>query len=66
VVGQVADLLITMRQRGLAVLLVEQKLDIALDLCDRVAVLGHGRVVFEGTPAELLAQPTVTAEWLAV
>ena len=66
VVAQVADLLKTMRERGLAVLLVEQKLGLALDLCDRVAVLGQGRVVFEGTPADLLAHPSVTAEWLAV
>lgn len=66
VVSQVADLLQSMRQRGLAVLLVEQKLGIALDLCDRVAVLGHGLVVFEGTPASLLGHPTVSKEWLAV
>lgn len=66
VVAQVAALLVEMRRRGLAVLLVEQKLAIALDLCDRVAVLGHGRVVFEGTPAALREHHALTSEWLAV
>jgi branched-chain amino acid transport system ATP-binding protein len=66
VVAQVAALLAEMRRRGLAVLLVEQKLAIALDLCDRVAVLGHGRVVFEGSPQQLRSNPAVQREWLAV
>jgi branched-chain amino acid transport system ATP-binding protein len=65
-VAQVAALLAEMRRRGLAVLLVEQKLAIALDLCDRVAVLGHGRVVFEGSPQQLRSNPAVQREWLAV
>jgi branched-chain amino acid transport system ATP-binding protein len=66
VVDQVAALLARMRQQGLAVLLVEQKLAIALELCDRVAVLGRGRIVFEGTPAALRADALVQSEWLAV
>jgi branched-chain amino acid transport system ATP-binding protein len=66
VVQQVAALLAEMRRRGLAVLLVEQKLTIALDLCDRCAVLGQGRVVFEGTAGDLRAATAVQQEWLAV
>ena len=66
VVAQIAQLLQRMRAQGLAVLLVEQKLTIALDLCDRVAVLGQGRVVFEGTPAALRADATVQQAWLGV
>jgi branched-chain amino acid transport system ATP-binding protein len=66
VVAQLAALLVEMRTRGLAVLLVEQKLSIALDLCDRVAVLGHGRLTFEGTPAQLSANDKVQQEWLGV
>ena len=66
VVQQVAALLAEMRRRGLAVLLVEQKLAIALDLCDRCVVLGQGRTVFEGSPAALRAAPAVQQEWLAV
>jgi branched-chain amino acid transport system ATP-binding protein len=66
VVAQVADLLAEMRRRGLAVLLVEQKLAIALELCDRVAVLGRGRVVFEGTARELRLNDPVRDAWLGV
>ena len=49
-----------------ATLLVEQKLSIALDISKRVYVMGHGRIVFEGTPAELKANDTVRREWLEV
>ena len=54
------------RGRGIPILLVEQKLAIALDISERVYVLGHGRVVFEGTPAELRAADAVRKEWLEV
>ena len=66
IVGQVARFLEIVRGRGIAVLLVEQKLAFALDISARVYVLGHGRVVFEGTPAELRAADAVRAEWLEV
>ncbi|MBT9488338.1 MAG: ABC transporter ATP-binding protein [Rubrivivax sp.] len=66
VVAEIATLLRRMRAQGLAVLLVEQKLSIALDLCDRVAVLGQGRVVFDGTPAALRADVAVQQAWLGV
>jgi branched-chain amino acid transport system ATP-binding protein len=63
---QVAELLVRMRSRGLAVLLIEQKLTIAKAVSDRCVVLGHGRVVFEGTPQALLDDAAVCAEWLLV
>jgi branched-chain amino acid transport system ATP-binding protein len=66
IAGQVAELLLQARAQGLAVLLIEQKLTIARSIADRCHVLGHGRVVFEGTPAELLNDATVRAEWLHV
>ena len=66
VVRQVADCLLALRARGLAVLLIEQKLTIALEISQRCAVMGHGRVVFEGTPAQLQADATVRREWLEV
>ena len=59
-------LLRELRAQGLAVLLIEQKLDLSLAVADRVAVMGHGRLVFQGTPAELLAAPAVVREWLEV
>ena len=53
-------------RRGVAVLLVEQKLTIALRVAHRVYVMGHGRIVFEGTPEDLRAVPEVRREWLEV
>lgn len=66
VVAQVAALLRDLRAQGLSVLLIEQKLDLSLAVADRTAVMGHGQVVFAGTPAELLAAPGVVREWLEV
>jgi branched-chain amino acid transport system ATP-binding protein len=66
VVEQVARFLEAVRKRGIPILLVEQKLAIALDISERVYVLGHGRVVFQGTPGELRAAAAVRKEWLEV
>ncbi|HEY2029397.1 MAG TPA: ABC transporter ATP-binding protein [Myxococcales bacterium] len=66
VVKEVARFLCEMQKRGVAILLVEQKLAIALDISQRLYVLGHGRVVFSGTPEELRATPGVRKEWLEV
>lgn len=65
-VARVASLLKEIAKRGVATLLVEQKLAIALDIADKVYVMGHGQVVFEGTPAELKAREDVRKEWLEV
>ena len=65
-VQQVAKLLVEIAQRGVAILLVEQKLTIALTISRRVYVMGHGRVVFEGTPEDLKADAAVRKEWLEV
>ena len=65
-VAQVAELLKTLRARGVAVLLIEQKLTIALEISDRCYVLGHGQVVFEGPPEVLRVRQDIHQEWLAV
>jgi branched-chain amino acid transport system ATP-binding protein len=65
-VARVADLLEEISRRGVAILLVEQKLTIALAISSRVYVLGHGRMVFEGTPADLRANDHIRKEWLEV
>ncbi|WP_287747398.1 ABC transporter ATP-binding protein [Methylobacterium sp.] len=65
-VARVGDLIGEIAARGVAVLLVEQKLTIALKLSQRLYVMGHGRVVFEGTPAGLMANEAVRREWLEV
>jgi branched-chain amino acid transport system ATP-binding protein len=66
IVAQVAGYLSALKQRGVSVLLVEQKLAIALDISQRVYVMGHGAIVFEGTPADLRANAHVRREWLEV
>ncbi len=63
---QVARCLADLRERGVGVLWIEQKLDLALELADRVLVMGRGRIVFEGTADQLQAQPGVRQEWLEV
>jgi branched-chain amino acid transport system ATP-binding protein len=66
IVQQVGDLIAEIARRGVSILLVEQKLSIAMRISHRVYVMGHGRIVFEGTPAELKANQAVRREWLEV
>ena len=66
IVDLVADYLKALQQRKISVLLVEQKLAIALEISQRVYVMGHGAIVFEGTPAELRAHADIRKEWLEV
>ena len=66
IVQQVGDLIAEIARRGVAILLVEQKLSIAMRISHRVYVMGHGRVVFEGTPADLKGNASVRKEWLEV
>jgi len=65
-VERVGGLLTQIAGRGVAILLVEQKLTIALAISKRLYVMGHGRIVFEGTPADLRANAGVRKEWLEV
>lgn len=62
----VGEYLQALKERGVSVLLIEQKLAIALDISQRVYVMGHGHIVFEGTPAELKASAQIRKEWLEV
>ena len=62
----VRDLLGEIARRGTAILLIEQKLTIALAISQRVYVMGHGRIVFEGSPQALAAAEAVRKEWLEV
>ena len=66
IVELVAEYLKELKRRGIAVLLVEQKLAIAMEISQRCYVMGHGRIVFEGTPAELRANAYIRKEWLEV
>jgi branched-chain amino acid transport system ATP-binding protein len=66
VVELVARLFDEMKNRGLSILLVEQKLTIALRISQRLYVMGHGQIVFQGTPDDLRANEQVRKEWLEV
>ncbi|MEZ7833826.1 MAG: ABC transporter ATP-binding protein [Burkholderiaceae bacterium] len=66
VVAQVADYLTMLKSKGVSVLLIEQKLTIAMRISDRVAVMGHGRIAFEGTPDQLRDRADVRHMWLEV
>lgn len=66
IVELVAEYLRELKRRGISVLLVEQKLTIALEVADRCLVMGHGQIVFEGRPTDLRANAYIRKEWLEV
>ncbi|MEJ8570479.1 ABC transporter ATP-binding protein [Microbaculum marinum] len=65
-VAKVKELLLEIARRGASILLVEQKLTIAPEISERLYVMGHGRIVFSGTPAELEADHALRREWMEV
>ena len=65
-VEQVGNLLREIASRGVAILLVEQKLNIAMRISHRLYIMGHGQIVWEGTPDSLTQATEVRAEWLEV
>ncbi len=66
IVELVAGYLTALKARGTSVLLIEQKLTIAMDISDRCLVMGHGSIVFTGTPDDLRAARDIRTEWLEV
>jgi branched-chain amino acid transport system ATP-binding protein len=66
IVALVGQYLQTLRAKGVSVLLIEQKLNLAMAISDRVLMMGHGRIVFDGTPERLRAQAAIRQEWLQV
>ena len=66
IVELVGEYLKRLKARGISVLLIEQKLTIAMAISDRAYVMGHGSIVFEGTPDSLRADPYTRKEWLEV
>jgi len=65
-IEQVGKLLETIAARGLSILLIEQKLTIALKISHRIYIMGHGKIVFEGTPEDLRNNDDIRKEWLEV
>ena len=66
IVEQMATLFEEISKRGVSILLVEQKLTIALRISQRLYVMGHGQIVFEGSHSELQADESIRKEWLEV
>ncbi len=66
IVELVGQFLRELRNRGVSVLLIEQKLTIAMQISDRALVMGHGSMVFDGTPASLREDAAIRKEWLEV
>ncbi len=66
IVERIAALLQRIAERSISILLVEQKLTIALRISHRLYVMGHGRIVFEGSPVDLRGNEAVRREWLEV
>ena len=66
IVTLVGQYLKTLKARGISILLIEQKLTIAMDISDRVLVMGHGRIVFSGSPDDLRRDVNTRREWLEV
>ena len=66
IVALVGEFLQSLKTRGVSVLLIEQKLTIAMNISDRALVMGHGCIVFDGTPDELRANSYIRKEWLEV
>jgi branched-chain amino acid transport system ATP-binding protein len=66
IIDLVKENFLLMKRKGLSILLIEQKLTIALDISDRVLVMGHGQIVFEGTPGQLSENQAIRKEWLEV
>lgn len=66
IVELVGQYLQSLKSRGVSVLLIEQKLTIAMSISDRALVMGHGAIVFQGTPDELRANSYIRKEWLEV
>jgi branched-chain amino acid transport system ATP-binding protein len=66
IVEQVIQLIATICEEGTAVVLVEQKTSFALSISSRVYVVGHGQMVFDGKPSDLLAADDIRRTWLEV
>ena len=65
-VDKVEQLIKKIASKGVAILLVEQKLTIAFKLSNRLYVMGHGKIVYEGTSKEILKNDNIIKEWLEV
>lgn len=66
IVAQVGELIAEIARAGVSILMVEQKLSIALKISHRVYVMGRGEIVYHGAPEEFRARDDIRREWLEV
>lgn len=66
IVDVVSNVILEMKRRKLAVILLEQKLSLALRITDKVMVMGQGKIVYTGTPQEFTADASIRRQWLEV
>lgn len=66
IVHEIGRIIAQLKQQGFSILLVEQNLNLALQLADRVYVINKGQIVFEGTPQALRANTEVERQYLGV
>ncbi|KDB02289.1 mannosyltransferase [Defluviimonas sp. 20V17] len=66
IVHRIGDMIADIARTGVAILLIEQKLSIALRIAHRVYVMGHGEIVYAGTPEDFRTRDDIRAEWLEV
>lgn len=59
-----ADLIRKMKAAGLTVCLIEHKMDMIMNLADKIMVLNYGEKIAEGTPAQIRANPAVIDAYL--
>lgn len=66
IVEHLADVIADINRQGVGAILVEQKMTVAMRLCKRCVVMGHGSIVFDGTPDDLRTNTAIRREWLEV